>query len=191
MGDAGTPRLIESAHPLGDIALMHEREQVWPTPERGHAPPRTGGRDLDWYNGYSPAERAAMDRCTPSTAPPCSMCGDPAPSQMQVHAEDYSRPYIWHAPATYPVCRLCHARLHRRFIAPAQWLAFGQFLRRGWYAREVAAADLHRLVQDGATYGWRQPPHAIPHRSGPHAFWWESLTLDPASKMSPIARPRP
>ena len=146
---------------------------------------------MDWYNGYSPAERAAMGRCTPPVQAPCSMCGDPGAAQMQLHAEDYSRPYRWSAPSAYPVCRLCHFRLHRRFESPASWLAFVRFLRRGWYAQEVSPDDMRELQRAGPAYSWRPLPHPPPIRIGAHAFWWEALTLDAASKTSPSARPRP
>jgi hypothetical protein len=140
---------------------------------------------MDWYNGFSPAQRNAMGRAPfPSFArePPCAMCGDPSPQKMQTHAEDYSLPSTWLPPAVYPLCVRCHSRLHSRFEAPPRWQSFLQFLRRGWYGREVSSADLNRLTSLGEKYPWRDLPHTPPTRTGTHAWWWESLTLDAASK---------
>ena len=142
---------------------------------------------MNWYNGYNPRERSAMDRAPyPPSArqPPCAMCGDPQPIQMQTHAEDYSTPYRWEPPSTYPVCRRCHSRLHSRFISPANWGSFLNFLRRGYYAREVSSVDLGRLARLGDGYTWPVLTHEPPVRPGKSAFWWESLTLDVASRES-------
>jgi hypothetical protein len=140
---------------------------------------------MDWYNGYSPNERNAMGRApSPPDArkPPCAMCGDPTPAKMQTHAEDYSMPYRWEAPAAYPVCLRCHSRLHARFDSPQRWRSFLQFLRRGWYAREVSSGDLARHARLGEAFEWRPLPHDPPMRTGDSAWWWESLTLDAASR---------
>lgn len=146
---------------------------------------------MDWYNGYSPNERNAMGRASaPAIAkvPPCAMCGDPSPSKMQTHAEDYSKPYRWAPPAAYPICTVCHSRLHSRFDAPSRWESFLQFLRRGWYGREVPSEELHKLTRLGEAYPWRDIPHALPIRTTEHSWWWESLTMDETSKRSPDAR---
>lgn len=149
---------------------------------------------MDWYNGYSPKERAAMGRASAPEAarsPPCAMCGDPDPPKMQTHAEDYSKPYRWVPPAAYPICTRCHSRLHSRFDAPARWRAYMQFLRRGWYGREVSSDDLNRLCNLGDAYDWPDLPHDAPARAEPDSWWWESLTMDKSSLRSPAARPRP
>jgi hypothetical protein len=149
---------------------------------------------LDWYNGYSPQERAAMGRAPapPSAkAPPCSICGDPDPPKMQTHAEDYSKPYRWLPPAAYSVCTRCHSRLHSRFDSPSRWQAYLRFLRRGWYGREVSSEDIKRLCAAGDAYEWPQLVHEPPARSGPMAWWWETLTMDSSSRRSAQARPRP
>ena len=135
---------------------------------------------MDWYNGYSPEERSAMDRAVgpPSAkAPPCAICGDGKPLKMQTHAEDYSTPYRWNPPAAYPVCIRCHSRLHSRFRNPPAWKSFLEVLRRGWYAREVSSEDLNRLARLGATYPSRELPHEAPVRKSAD-LWWESLSTD-------------
>lgn len=146
---------------------------------------------MDWYNGYSPNERNGMGRVlAPSIAkePPCAMCGDPKPPKMQTHAEDYSKPYRWLPPATYPLCRRCHSRLHSRFDAPLRWQSFLQFLRRGWYGREVPSGELNRLTHLSDAYPWRELPHDPPMRADANSWWWESLTMDKASLRSAAAR---
>ena len=146
---------------------------------------------MDWYNGYNPNERNAMGRASaPSNAkvPPCAMCGDPNPPKMQTHAEDYSKPYRWVPPAAYPLCTLCHSRLHSRFDDPSRWKSFLQFLRRGWYGREVPSDALHRLTRLGEAYPWRNLPHDLRVRTSEHSRWWELLTMDATSKRSPDAR---
>lgn len=146
---------------------------------------------MDWYNGFSPNKRNAMGRAAiPPIAkePPCAMCGDPQPPKMQTHAEDYSMPSSWLPPAVYPLCTRCHSRLHSRFDAKLRWKSFLKFLRRGWYGREVSSDELNRLTRLGDAYPWPELPHNEPIRSGENAFWWESLTMDEASKGSPEAR---
>ena len=149
---------------------------------------------MDWYNGYSPNERSAMGRADyPEQArqPPCSMCGDPTPRSMQTHSEDYSKPFRWEPPASYPVCTTCHSRIHTRFKSPIRWQSFQQFLRRGWYAREVASSELKHHAEKGNQYTWRELDHPAPARGGANAWWWESLTLDEQSLRSNFFRPRP
>lgn len=146
---------------------------------------------MDWYNGYSPQERAALGRAPwPAEArkPPCALCGDPTPKTMQTHAEDYAKPFRWEPPAAYPVCAGCHRQLHARFRSPLRWQSFLQFVRRGWYAREVTAKQIQSQVELGPQYLWAALSHAVPERSTSHAWWWEALTVDPASLQSPAAR---
>ena len=143
---------------------------------------------MDWYNGFSPEQRNAMGRAqAPSFArkPPCAMCGDLNPPKMQTHAEDYSMPSSWLPPAVYPLCIRCHNRLHSRFdapLGPLRWQSFLKFLRRGWYGREVPSDELNRLTRLGEAYPWRELPHDPPMRTDANSWWWESLTMDEASK---------
>lgn len=144
---------------------------------------------MDWYNGFSPAQRTAMGRAAvPSFArePPCAMCGDPGPPKMQTHAEDYSMPSSWLPPAVYPLCVRCHSRLHSRFGAPLRWQSFLAFLRRGWYGREVSSVELNRLTQLGEAYPWTTLSHTAATRATSNSWWWESLTMEESSKQ-PLA----
>ena len=122
------------------------------------------------------------------TRPPCSMCGDPAPKRMWSHAEDYSEPFNWNPPASFPVCDPCHKRLHIRFNRDEMWRAYLKCLRRGWYGREVDGAMLQAVRRDGDRFEWPSLDHLVPDRGGPFAYWWEQLTLDPNSKQLGIDR---
>ena len=110
------------------------------------------------------------------------MCGDPQPAKMWSHAEDYSEPYNWEAPASYPLCDPCHKRLHARFAHNFAWKSYHAFLRRGWYGREVTSAYLRRFALRGDDYSWPIPRHEPPVRSGSEPWWWEVLDCDPDSR---------
>jgi hypothetical protein len=153
---------------------------------------------MDWYNGYSPSERNRKGRARlkgeappAATRPPCLMCGDPEPTKIQAHAEDYSRPYLWEppAPAIYALCLPCHKRLHGRFRNPTRWRAYGEFLVKGYYGREVSPAMLGRYVLRSTSYDWPELNHRVLTRS--FNGWWARLTVDPASLRSESYRPRP
>lgn len=126
---------------------------------------------------------------------PCDLCGDPSCEPGSWHSEDYSEPYLFTPPASYVVCRACHARIHRRFHQPPEdWLLFLEHIRCGGYGREFSGQ--HSLIQrrlwaDDLRLG---APVSIPMRRrrsiiGPP--WWERLTLDPESLIAAWARPRP
>lgn len=124
---------------------------------------------MQFYNGYSPAERAAFGQALkdrwrrgegPLPEPPCQICGA-TDVPVSFHVEDYSIPYRWTPPAVYSICRGCHVRLHQRFVRNRAWLRFLEHLR---HTRQSIP---------------------VPER------WWERLTQDPASLHSPQARPRP
>lgn len=142
---------------------------------------------MNWYNGFSPTERARRgSKKARSTAPthilkpPCSMCGDPNPAKMFSHAEDYSAPYKSDPPDSYPLCDPCHKRLHRRFLAPGRWGSFLAFLRRGYYGREVTGDELKAHELSGESFDWTRLTHAPPKRVG-STLWWEALCMDPRS----------
>ena len=144
---------------------------------------------MDWYNGFSPerrekrgTKRARASAPSSITEPPCSMCGDPTPAKVWSHAEDYSEPYNWAPPASYPLCDPCHKRLHGRFRNPARWRAYHQFLRRGWYGREVTTQLLTRCTSQGASFTWPELPGYRAQGAQGTIRWWEGLTLDPRSK---------
>jgi hypothetical protein len=144
---------------------------------------------MDWYNGFSPKQRARritkkarMTAPAHITEPPCSMCGDPTPKRMWSHAEDYSEPFNWNPPASFPVCGSCHTRLHGRFSRDEGWAAYLKCLRQGWYGREVHSSMLRRIRQNVRRFVWPRLGHKPPERLGEFAYWWEQLTLDPNSK---------
>lgn len=142
---------------------------------------------MNWYNGFSPTERARRgSKKARSMAPtyilkpPCSLCGDPKPAKMFSRAEDYSTAYRWDAPYSYPLCDPCHKRLHRRFLAPRRWLSYLAFLRRGYYGREVTADELKTQELSGESFRWPRLTHAPPKKVS-STVWWETLCMDPRS----------
>jgi hypothetical protein len=147
---------------------------------------------MNWYNGFSPTERARRgSKKARSTAPtyilqaPCSMCGDPKPAKMFSHAEDYSTPYKWDPPYSYPLCDPCHKRLHRRFLAPGRWVSYLAFLRRGYFGREVTGDDVKSYELNGESFSWPRLTHAPRKLSS--TPWWESLCMDPRSLREGVA----
>jgi hypothetical protein len=154
------------------------------------------------YNGYDWLQRikiiAAFRRQTgrqqPFEGAPCAMCGDPDRAAGQWHSEDYSEPFTFQPPESYPLCAVCHGRIHKRFnAAPGEWELFclhlesggygGEFTRRWTLAERRALA---RSLADGAAVDLIQIRTRPPE---PH--WWRSLTLEPESLTASWARPRP
>lgn len=84
------------------------------------------------YNGFSSNERAKVGRlqleAIRSGAFPapkqCELCLQTT-GQMQLHNEDYSKPFE----DAHPICRSCHSALHIRFTNPARWEARKQTIR--------------------------------------------------------------
>lgn len=76
------------------------------------------------YNGFSSNERAkvgklqlAAIRSGEFPAPTvCELCLQTT-GQMQLHNEDYSKPFD----DAHPICRSCHSALHVRFNNPDRW----------------------------------------------------------------------
>jgi len=76
------------------------------------------------YNGFSSNERAKVGRMQLAAirsgefpAPlQCELCMQTT-GQMQLHNEDYSRPFD----DAHPICRSCHGALHARFTNPERW----------------------------------------------------------------------
>jgi hypothetical protein len=161
-------------------------------------------RDLgNSYNGYSWKQR---DRIAPSyrkltgkNAPfengePCAMCGDPDRPPSEWHSEDYSEPFSFEAPASYPLCKPCHSRLHKRFNAPpGEWELFCLHLEAGGYGAEFAKLrnldERRAQCREIASGSGVTLPRIREKEPGP--YWWRSLTLDPESLEAPWARPRP
>lgn len=154
------------------------------------------------YNGYDwrqrariiPAHVRATGRRDPFVGAPCSMCCDPNRAAAEWHSEDYSEPYSFEPPASYPVCKPCHGRLHKRFNAPAgEWQLFCRHLDAGGYGREFV--QLHSVADRRALCARLVEGEAVAlafiraRRSGDD--WWSDLTLDPEALEAPWARPRP
>ena len=76
------------------------------------------------YNGFSSNERAKVGRIQLAAirsgkfpAPKqCELCIQ-TNGQMQLHNEDYSKPFE----DAHPICRSCHGALHARFTNPGRW----------------------------------------------------------------------
>jgi len=84
------------------------------------------------YNGFSSNERAKVGKIQlaairagefpkPTT---CELCGN-AEGQLQLHNEDYSKPFN----DAHPICRACHLALHVRFTNPQRWEKRKKFIR--------------------------------------------------------------
>ena len=155
------------------------------------------------YNGYSGAEREAklrdlhrLKRAGEFPSPPdqCSLCGDPDVA-LEPHSEDYSQEFLWTAPAMYWLCRHCHReKLHKRFARPDAWRALLLHVRRGGYARELKTTENKRELGEAtkAIAASKTPTlRVIRSRKLDGEQWWEQLTLDPESRDSAQARPRP
>lgn len=76
------------------------------------------------YNGFSSNERAKVGkqqleaiRSGKFPKPTkCELC-DSTEGQLQLHNEDYSKPFD----DARPICRACHLALHVRFTIPERW----------------------------------------------------------------------
>lgn len=158
-----------------------------------------------WYNGYSPEERSEKFHAFPDSkregkVPPrakaCMLCNDPE-MPLDLHSEDYSKPYLYEPPAVYALCQSCHRfRLHTRFRSPQAWTAFLAHVRRGGYARDMRenpeiAAEMKAFAaaqKKGEPFVLR-PLRPYPHEIGTE--WFVHLRMDRESLMDPAARPRP
>lgn len=155
------------------------------------------------YNGYTWRQRDLIlkayhrgDAGPDFTLPgkPCGLCGDPDRAQNEWHSEDYSQPFSFEPPQTYPICKPCHLRLHKRFNQPAEeWELFCRHLDAGGYGREFVPTypvPQRRVLCEQIAEG--EEVHVAPIRPRTIAdAWWRGLTLDPESLDAPWARPRP
>lgn len=90
------------------------------------------------YNGFSSNERAKVGKLQLDTIragkfpkpDKCELCGT-TDDQLQLHNEDYSKPFD----DAHPICRACHLALHVRFTNPERWE------RRKAYIRELRGFD--------------------------------------------------
>lgn len=155
------------------------------------------------YNGYTWQQRGRIApyyrELTGKNAPfengeTCSMCGDPDRPPSEWHSEDYSEPFSFEAPASYPLCKSCHSRLHKRFKAPpGEWEVFCLHLEAGGYGREFTTMRTVRERDSLARQIIAGSPVRLPRvrEREPGPYWWRTLTLDPESLEAPWARPRP
>ncbi|RWL85673.1 MAG: hypothetical protein EOR67_21630 [Mesorhizobium sp.] len=122
------------------------------------------------------------------------MCDDPDRPQGEWHSEDYSEPFSFEPPQSYPLCKPCHARLHKRFNAmPGEWDLFCLHLEAGGYGSEfvqVRGLAERRALSERIASGCKVELPVTRARS-PGPYWWRSLTLDPEALVAPWARPRP
>ena len=155
------------------------------------------------YNGYSWKQRERILKAYQrgEAGPefsfaelPCGMCGDPDRSPTEWHSEDYSEPFTFMPPQTYPLCKSCHARLHKRFnAAPEEWELFCLHLEAGGYGSEFVERypiSSRRIVCQKLRDCETVDVASIRSVAGRDP-WWRKLTLDPESLRAPWARPRP
>ena len=115
--------LIEDGHPLPKWG--------WPVPAPYNG--ATGAEriftwqknHLAWHAGLMPARSV------------CSVCEDRGAEQW--HGELYFRSF-----ALMPICRSCHARVHRRFRSPARWNEFLQTIKADNWAQILLPEQLSR-----------------------------------------------
>lgn len=156
-----------------------------------------------WYNGYNWNQRAAILRAMHRgeagpgflTEPnPCGLCGDPERPSNEWHSEDYSLPFSFSPPQTYPLCKTCHSRLHKRFKQPnSEWELFCRHVECGGYGGEftkryslLQRRKMCAAIERGEEVSF-ESVRALPDRLP----WWRELTLDPGSLHAAWARPRP
>ena len=165
-----------------------------------------------FYNGYSPQERKRKlaeshriyrDRSKhPCAKPPCHMCDDPI-TKVAPHSEDYSEPYCFIPICTFALCGTCNARIHKRFAAPASWLAYKCHQRRGGYGSDLKksgkiAREISRLakaLEAGRPFELTPLPLELApmprNKNLTGTEWWEILSTDAQILTERSARPRP
>ena len=80
------------------------------------------------------AFRRQTGRRQPSEGASCAMCFDPDRLAGDWHSEDYPEPCSFQSPESYPLCSVCHGRIHERFNgAPGDWKLFYLHLESGDY----------------------------------------------------------
>ncbi len=155
------------------------------------------------YNGYSWRQRNKIllayhrGEAGPDftlAGKPCGLCGDPDRAPGEWHSEDYSEPFSFQPPESYPMCRSCHSRIHKRFNAPdEEWELFCLHLEAGGFGNEFVPLypkATRRSVIEQMRNGFI--PKVDPIRPlDDRLRWWRSLTLNPESLEAPWARPRP
>lgn len=124
---------------------------------QGHPLPRWGFPTPGSYNGATGEERIYVWQKNhiawrlgwlPRGAR-CSVC-EAKPAE-QSHGELYQRAF-----ALMPVCRSCHARVHRRFSNPARWRAFVATLSPENWTKTLLTEQIGRedAIQIAAEADW-------------------------------------
>jgi len=143
--------MIWSADPPADIVIERKVDQAI---ANGHRVPRWGWPVPCPYNGATGPERIAGWQKTIVAQslgflPPltdCTACE--VRKAEQRHNEIYARSL-----AAMPVCRSCHARIHRRYGSPDTWHAFlresipATSWLRGLAMQPISRADGFRLAE--------------------------------------------
>ena len=86
--------------------------------------PKRNSNTMKENNGFSSSERARVGniqlkaiRAGKLPRPTvCELCST-TEGQLQLHNEDYSKPFD----DAHPICRACHMALHVRFTNPERW----------------------------------------------------------------------
>ena len=170
----------------------HRREGHQPLRRRGDEgvqglADRCGGTSFNGYNWRQRSKIIAAFQCAtglrePFEGAPCAMCGDPDRASGEWHSEDYSEPFSFQPPESYPVCKACHGRIHKRFDAePGEWELFCLHLDAGGYGSEFVKRltinqrrEYSRALASGSSVTLAEIRPRMPG-----ARWWRSLTLDP------------
>jgi hypothetical protein len=94
---------------------------------------------MDWYNGFSPAERDRSGRHSlkmsangtwPRHPERCVACGR-TDGLIQRHVEDYGA-ILTDRDNSIHLCRRCHAWVHARLTKPEKWNEYRKAVREGW-----------------------------------------------------------
>lgn len=105
------------------------------------------------YNGFSPAERAAIGaarramiwagKLKPYTV--CVICGVTS-RLIDAHREDYTPPYD--PRLDIPACLRCHLMIHMRLRYPTAWNQYREEICEGWRYSPIESRNLHRFLQE-------------------------------------------
>lgn len=134
------------------------------------------------------------DKVSRLNNPTAEMAGLYEQQEEMLGEDERAMPFSYEPPASYPLCKPCHSRLHKRFSAdPGEWELFCLHLEAGGHGSEFVTlrglAERRALCREIASGRKVALPRIREKESGP--YWWRSLTLDPESLQAPWARPRP
>jgi hypothetical protein len=118
---------------------------------------------MNWYNGFSPEQRAASGAWVKEQVQlglyvwptRCEACGQDT-GIFDTHVEDYSQPYGDHNYA-YPLCFRCHMVLHLRFRMPSLWSEYRAHIRDGFRFQACFQRNLYAVI------AMANNPWSVPH----------------------------